>query len=420
MPNATGRAPAPDRRGRRHVAPAGVVVAYLAAGGLVLALRGRVAGAGWLALHLVMLGAVTNAIVVWSEHFAAALLHTRPLGARAATARLVALNLGVLAVLAGVRGGRVAVLAGGVGLLAAVVLLHALALARQARGALPTRLGDTVWFYVAAATALVAASGLGLLLAGGGARTGDAYRAIRLAHAHLNLLGWVGLAVIGTQFTLWPTVLRTRMVPGVQAAARRAFLLLVSGLGLAVAGLLAERRPLLVAGLAGYAAGLGVALGPFLRTLRQRRPRDAASWMLAAGMGWLAVSVGADLAAALGADPVVELDTRLAHLVPVLAAGFGLQVLAGALTYLLPAVWGRGAHGNRRLSAILGLAWPVRVAALNLGVATVAVAPAGGWAARAGWLLVGLALGAFAALALAALAWRLGQREVSGRRSARR
>ena len=27
---------------------------------------------GWLALHLVLLGAATNAIVVWSEHFAAA------------------------------------------------------------------------------------------------------------------------------------------------------------------------------------------------------------------------------------------------------------------------------------------------------------------------------------------------------------
>jgi hypothetical protein len=48
----------------------------------------------------------------------------------------------------------------------------------------------------------------------------DAYRAARLAHAHLNVLGWVGLAVVGTQFTLWPTVLRTRMVPGVERAVR--------------------------------------------------------------------------------------------------------------------------------------------------------------------------------------------------------
>jgi hypothetical protein len=79
-PHRTSHAgPAADRltpgwRGRRHVLPAAFVLAYLLAGGLTTA--GRVAGAGWLALHLVLPGAVTNAIVVWSEHFAAALLRT--------------------------------------------------------------------------------------------------------------------------------------------------------------------------------------------------------------------------------------------------------------------------------------------------------------------------------------------------------
>jgi nitrite reductase (NO-forming) len=73
---------APGWRGRRHLLPAAFVLAYLLAGGLTMAGSGRVAGAGWLALHLVLLGAVTNAIVVWSEHFAAALLHTRPVGDR--------------------------------------------------------------------------------------------------------------------------------------------------------------------------------------------------------------------------------------------------------------------------------------------------------------------------------------------------
>jgi nitrite reductase (NO-forming) len=41
---------------------------------VTLALGDRVAGRAWLALHLVLLGGLTNAIVVWSEHFAAALL----------------------------------------------------------------------------------------------------------------------------------------------------------------------------------------------------------------------------------------------------------------------------------------------------------------------------------------------------------
>jgi hypothetical protein len=50
-------------RARRHLLVAGFVLGYLAAGGVTLALGGRVAGGGWLALHL-LLGAATNAI--WS------------------------------------------------------------------------------------------------------------------------------------------------------------------------------------------------------------------------------------------------------------------------------------------------------------------------------------------------------------------
>jgi nitrite reductase (NO-forming) len=91
------------------------VLAYLAAGGVTLALGDRVALGGWLALHLVLLGAATNAIVVWSEHFAAALLRVAPVGERAATARALALNLGILAVLGGVHGGRPSLAAAGRG-----------------------------------------------------------------------------------------------------------------------------------------------------------------------------------------------------------------------------------------------------------------------------------------------------------------
>ena len=32
----------------------------------------------WLLIHLLLLGAVTHAILVWSRHFAEALLHTAP------------------------------------------------------------------------------------------------------------------------------------------------------------------------------------------------------------------------------------------------------------------------------------------------------------------------------------------------------
>jgi nitrite reductase (NO-forming) len=141
---------------------AGFVLAYLAAGGVTLALGDRVALGDWLALHLVLLGATTNAIVVWSEHFAAALLRTAPVGERAATVRALALNLGIVAVLGGVHGGRPALAAAGALLAGAVVLAHALVLATRVGRSLPARLGGTVQFYVAAAAALLAGMGIGL------------------------------------------------------------------------------------------------------------------------------------------------------------------------------------------------------------------------------------------------------------------
>jgi hypothetical protein len=61
---------------------------------------------------------------------------------------------------------------------------------------------------------------------------------------------------------------------------------------------------------------------------------------------------------------------------------------------------GRGAWGNRRLSGILELGWPLRVAAVNLGV----LALVAGLPPAVGWWLTGLGLGSFVPLAFAAVA----------------
>jgi nitrite reductase (NO-forming) len=392
------------RRARRHLLVAGFVLAYLAAGGVTLALGDRVTLGGWLALHLVLLGAATNAIVVWSEHFATALLRVAPVGERAATARTLALNLGILAVLGGVHGGRPSLAAAGACVTGAVVLGHAASLAVRVSRALPARLGDTVWFYLAASVALLAGMGLGLWLAGGVAGSADAYRAMRLAHVHLNVLGWVGLAVVGTQFTLWPTVLRTRMVPGVERAVRWSLPPLALGLATTVGGLAGQHRAVALAGLGAYVAGLSVALVPFVRTALRRPPHTAAAFMLGAGLAWFAFAVLADLAALAASSRVVDLDGRVGRLVPAVTAGFALQTLTGALTYLLPVVFGRGAWGNRRLTGILELGWLPRVTAINLGVALLVTWPMSGWVTKAGWWLAALGLGGFVPLATAALA----------------
>ena len=69
--------------------------------------------------------------------------------------------------------------------------------------------------------------------------------------------------------------------------------------------------------------------------------------MLGAGMAWLVVTVVADLGALAASRSVAGLEGRVARLVPAVVAGFALQTLTGALTYLLPVVFGRGAYGNR-------------------------------------------------------------------------
>jgi nitrite reductase (NO-forming) len=382
----------------------GIVVAWLLAAGVVLVAGRRVADGGWLALHMALLGAVTNAIVEWSEHFAAALLHAPPSSERSQLTRVGLLNLGVVAVLVGVHGGRPALVAGGAGLLGVVVVAHAWLLGAWLRRGLGTggRLGESVWFYLAAGGALLAGIGLGVLLSAGGG-SADTYRAERLAHAHLNVLGWIGLAVVGTLFTLWPTVLRTRMVEGLSASARWAFLLCVCGLAATVAGLLAQQRALAAVGLAAYLAGLGCALVPFVATMRRRAPRSGAAWTLLAGLAWLLVAVAVDLGWLAAASRVVDLDRDLGRLVPAVSVGFGLQMVTGALSFLLPVMLGHGPQGNRRLTRLLELAWPARLVAVNLGVALRSFGPSDGWTVAVAWWLIGLGIGWFVLLLVAAM-----------------
>ena len=109
------------RRARRHLPVAGFVLVYLAAGGVALALGDRVTLEGWLALHLVLLGA-------------AGCGHQRHRGLERALR------------------GRPSLAAAGAWVTGAVVLGHAASLAVRVGRALPARLADTVWFYLAAAS----------------------------------------------------------------------------------------------------------------------------------------------------------------------------------------------------------------------------------------------------------------------------
>jgi nitrite reductase (NO-forming) len=266
------------------------------------------------------------------------------------------------------------------------------------------RFAGTVHFYLAAGGFLVAGATLGAVLVSG--RVAGSHQNLHAAHVHANVFGWVGLSVVGTLFTLWPTVLRTRMVNDVMVAAGRSLWFLAAGLTVAVSGFALGARWIALAGLAAYAAGVVIALAPFVQTWRRKAPRDAAAWSLAAGAIWLVACVGADIVFLLRARDVAAYLPGLDALVPVLVVGFALQTLIGALTYLIPVIRGGGPRMMRGTIEQLSYWWHLRVPAFNVGVGVIAVAamahlPAA--ASRVGWVLMAVSVALFLGLVVMAV-----------------
>ncbi|WP_078913911.1 multicopper oxidase domain-containing protein [Streptomyces sp. NRRL S-37] len=367
-PTANGPAPKPPGRSPRalwHLGVNAVVVAWLALFAVAGSAHHFLPHAFWLLVHTLLLGAVTNAVVIWSGHFAASVLRL-PEANRGAPAalRLVCLNAGAVAVIGGRYTDRwPAVLVGGC-LVAAAVTAHAVWLVRLLRRALPGRFSMAVRYYTAAAALLPAGAALGVVMARGDL-AGDLPERLLLAHELINLLGWIGLTVAGTLITLWPTMLRTRVADGAERAGRRALPVLLAGLGMAVAAALLGPPPLAAPGVVGYAAGLVIAGIPWVREARAKAPRSFAAWSVAAGGLWLAGSLLGLAGILLSTTSWITVGERTSLLTAPLAAGWIAQVLLGALSFLVPVVLGGGPTAVRAATAGLERAWPARLTVTN-------------------------------------------------------
>lgn len=198
----------------------------------------------WLLVHLVALGLITNSILIWSQHFTEALLRQRlPDSARPAQLRrILLLNLAILVLCAGMLGRIYPLsLVGGLGVGLAVAW-HAVSLGGQLRRALPAPYAVTARFYVIAAWLLPVGAVLGTELARSAvsdALPGTWHARVQLAHEAVNLLGFVGLTVTGTLITLWPTILRTRLLPGSVPVLRWVLRGLLTAVAVVVVGALA-------------------------------------------------------------------------------------------------------------------------------------------------------------------------------------
>lgn len=354
-------------RARWHQRAGLVPLAYLCAIVVVGFVHPFVTQWRWLLIHLLLLGAATNAILIWSTHFTAAVLRApAPPTRRSEAARLGVLNAGVACVLVGGTAGLGWLGVGGAVAVFAAVLAHVGALAARLRGALPARFSVTVHYYLAAAVALL----LGIPVGAWMLVVDDATRPrLLLFHAHVNVLGWISLTVLGTLLTLWPTVLRTRMAEGAARAATRALPLACSGLALLGLGLLAWWPLVAAGGVALFAVAVLVTVVPAVVAARQRPPSSFAAWSIAAGTGWLLVALVLDAATLLTAtDPAVVHAGFDTVLVPLLV-GFVAQVLLGALAYLLPMALGGGPAAVRERTAVLERHWAQRVTMGNAALA---------------------------------------------------
>ncbi|WP_307798640.1 hypothetical protein [Actinoplanes flavus] len=357
----------------------------------------KLPGWRWLAIHLLLLGAATNAILVWGAHFTVAVLRA-PIPARRTgeAIRLILLNVGVTAVLAGGAADLPWIGVGGAAAVFAAVAAHLWWLTARLRAALPARFTVTVHHYVAATVALLTGIPVGAWML----VTDDAARSrLILFHAHVNLLGWIMLTILGTILTLWPTVLRTRMADGAVAAARVALPLAVSGLVLLAVAVLAWWPVVTAAGLGLIAAAVVRTAIPAVRAALAKPPESFAAWSIAAGAAWLLAALGLDAWTLLTAgSPDAAVDRFGIVLLPLLA-GAVAQVLLGSLAYLLPMVLGGGPAVARERAAAMDRNGAQRVAMANAALLAFLL-PTGPYARIATSLLLLVALCQFLAPAV--------------------
>lgn len=343
-------------------------VLWLTAVVVVALVHRDVAAPRWLLFHLLLLGAVTHSILVWSQHFADALLHNAPTAAsyRNRSVRLLLCNAGAVLVVVAVLAGQWRPAAVGGAAVALAVGWHSVSLFSQLRRALGSRFACTVRYYIASAALLPLGLLFGVLMVRG--LPDEWHERVLVAHVAVNVLGWMGITVLGTLVTLWPTMLRTRIAETAEQVALRALPVLVAGILLVVAGCLLGLLPMTGVGFLAYAGAVGLLARPFVSVARTKPPMHFPTWSVAAAVAWLLA-----LVTVLGAGMLVAPTWMDAHmlaeaLTPGLAVGFGAQVLIGALSYLVPVVTGGGPASARAANVELDRGGALRVAVTNAGV----------------------------------------------------
>lgn len=323
-----------------------------------------------------------------------------------------AVNLGTVGIVIGFALGN-KLMVGLAGLLVVFAFISLLAdTLRQVRSSLVSP-PLNLWFYGAAVVVLLVGLGIG---------EGMSLRLIdpthlgkaRLAHIHLNLLGFVVLTIIGTMHNLFPTVLQAQLHSA--RLARLTFLLMPAGILVLVAGfLLASLRTQILAGGLLIVAALVFAYNMARTWAGAGQPRNLASNHLMVGTMFLVLALGSGVLVSvnyLWDPPKVPFGTL--HLVAythLAFIGFILHTIFGALSHLLPiSLAVRRVESTKKRGPYLGRLTDIasrwggaQIVTLSLGALGLAVVASLVWLYPLSSLAVKLTTWITAALLLASL-----------------
>ena len=353
----------------------------------------------WLTVHLLLFGAITNGILTWSEHFVAALLWSRSQGKLQRVQVTLVLNLGIIGVLVGVSTGVKWLILLSTLLVGGLISFYLWGIYESVSQTLNKRYAGLIRYYQGAGFAIL----IGIVLG-----TIDVFKShedpwhakLGLAHLHLNLMGWVGLTIIGTLITFWPTILRTPMHSNAVLFGERALPFLVVGVLAVIAASLLGNRSLIALGNLIYLIGLVIALTPAALVIQKRIPDRASSWMVATGVIGFIFLIVIDSILALQSGSAEALFESIEEHSLLIFVVWLFPIFLGSLTYLLPVVLGRGPKVNRELEEVLNFGWKWRI--LLMPISSVLLLFTGFH--KAGFIFAGVALGIFLILAFRTMA----------------
>jgi nitrite reductase (NO-forming) len=376
-------------------AVAGTVGVYLVGLLAWLVAGGRWPGGRWFGVHLFTLGIVTNLVLALSDHFSRTLTHQ---GGRAWRWRLPIVNGGVAAILWGIPNGPDWLIAAGATVLVAEVLRSYVVLRRLRKRSLGGRFSWIVRSYERAHGAFVHGAILGALI-GTGVLSGSWSFSARVAHLHVNVLGWAGISLLATVVFFGPTILRTRIEPGADSRAAKALPRAATGLTVAVLALLGTGaggpeavalQLVAAAGLLVYGWGVVEVGEPVIMAARRAAPSAGRAALVMATLWFILV---------LGLDVLVVATAQWRYLDALgvaMLSGVLFQAIAASLSYLAPMLLRSDARARANLSRRIDAGAAVRTLTWNLGVSSAALSAAIRWpegqvgsvAALTGWGLL--------------------------------